>query len=205
MLFRSGEVDFQLATPLLKVDLSRIVSKWVGETEKNLEAVFSEAEESQAVLLFDEAESLYGKRAEVRHGSDRYSNLEVGYLLQRLESFSGLVILASNLREQIDPAFLRRFHVVLHFPAPGPAERARIWRLAFPRAAPLAQNVRLEDLSGLEMSGAAIVSAASIAALLAAEARSETIELQHVMEAVERQYRRDSKILNRAQLKGLRR
>jgi hypothetical protein len=194
----------QLATPLLRVDLSRVVSKWVGETEKNLEAVFSEAEESQAVLLFDEAESLYGKRAEVRHGSDRYSNLEVGYLLQRLESFSGLVILASNLRDQIDPAFLRRFHVVLHFPAPGPDERLRIWRLAFPEAAPLADTVHLEDLTGLEMSGAAIVGAASTAALLAAEARSETIELPHVMEAIERQFRRDSKIINPSQLRGRR-
>lgn len=193
-----------LATPLLRVDLSRIVSKWVGETEKNLEAVFSEAEESQAVLLFDEAESLYGKRAEVRHGTDRYSNLEVGYLLQRLESFSGLVILASNLRDQIDPAFPRRFHVVLHFPAPGPAERIRIWKLAFPEAAPLSESVHLEDLSGLEMSGAAIVGAASTAALLAAEARSETIDLQHVMEAIERQFRRDSKIINPSQLRGRR-
>ena len=190
----------ELATPLLKVDLSRIVSKWVGETEKNLESVFSEAEESQAVLLFDEAESLFGKRGDVRHGTDRYSNLEVGYLLQRLESFSGLVILASNLRDQIDPAFLRRFHVVLHFPAPGPEERAKIWKLAF-KDAPLSESVRLEDLSGLEMSGASIVGAASTAALLAATTRSETIERVHVTEAIERQFRRESRILNPSQLR----
>jgi hypothetical protein len=193
----------QLATPLLKVDLSRVVSKWVGETEKNLESVFAEAEESQAVLFFDEAESLYGKRGEVRHGSDRYSNLEVGYLLQRLESFSGLVILASNLRDQIDSAFLRRFNVVIHFPSPGPAQRASIWKLAFPEPKFLGDSIRLEDLSGLEMSGAAIVGAATTAALLAAEANCDTIELPHVMEAIERQYRRDSKILTPAQLRGL--
>jgi hypothetical protein len=193
----------ELATPLLKVDLSRVVSKWVGETEKNLESVFAEAEESQAVLFFDEAESLYGKRGEVRHGSDRYSNLEVGYLLQRLESYSGLVILASNLRDQIDPAFLRRFNVVIHFPSPGPAQRIAIWRLAFPDPKLLGETVKLEDFSGLEMSGAAIVGAASTAALLAADANSETIELPHVMEAIERQYRRDSKILSPSQIRGL--
>jgi hypothetical protein len=193
-----------LATPLLKVDLSRVVSKWVGETEKNLESVFSEAEESQAVLLFDEADSLYGKRGEIRHGTDRYSNLEVGYLLQRLESFSGLVIVATNLRDQIDSAFLRRFHVVLHFPMPGPEQRRAIWRLAFPPQAPLADDVHLDELAGLTMSGASIVGASVTAALLAADAHDDVIRLDHVVEGIERQYRRDSKILNASQLRGLR-
>jgi len=95
-----------------------VVSKWVGETEKNLEAAFREAEESQAVLFFDEAEALFGRRAEVQHGTDRYANLEVSYLLQRLENSLGLVILASNVKDQIDPAFTRRFQVVMHFAKP---------------------------------------------------------------------------------------
>ena len=106
------------------VDLSRLVSKWIGETEKNLDAVFGEAEASSCVLFFDEADSLFGQRGEVTRGADRYANLEVGYLLQRLERYEGLVILASNLRANLDPAFTRRFHHVVHFPRPAEAGAA---------------------------------------------------------------------------------
>jgi hypothetical protein len=155
---------------LLKVDLSQVVSKWVGETEKNLEQAFRQAEQSQAVLFFDEADALFGKRGEVRHGTDRYANLEVGYLLQRLEGSAALAILASNLRENIDAAFTRRFHFAVNFARPGPAERRRLWRLAFPPEAPLAADVDVEALSRLDMTGAAIASAARTAALLAADA-----------------------------------
>ncbi|MPY43963.1 ATP-binding protein, partial [Streptomyces phyllanthi] len=115
-------VTGMLGLELLKVDLAQIVSKWVGETEKNMEAAFRQAEESHAVLLFDEADSLFGKRGEVKHGTDRYANLEVGYLLQRLEASDGLVILTSNLKDNIDPAFTRRFHFVVHFPRPTATE-----------------------------------------------------------------------------------
>ena len=111
----------QLRMTLLKIDLSRIVSKWVGETEKHLEQAFREGEDSHAILFFDEADALFGKRGEVRHGVDRYANMEVSYLLQRIESYGGLVILASNLRENIDQAFTRRFQIVLNFPRPEPA------------------------------------------------------------------------------------
>ncbi|WP_249027319.1 ATP-binding protein, partial [Amycolatopsis lexingtonensis] len=114
-----------LGLELLKVDLAQVVSKWVGETEKNMEEVFRQAEDSHAVLLFDEADALFGKRGEVKQGTDRYANLEVGYLLQRLEASNGLIILTSNLKENIDPAFTRRFHFVVHFPRPGVAERRR--------------------------------------------------------------------------------
>ena len=112
----------QIGLPMLKVDLARIVSKWVGETEKNLDTVFTEARDSHAVLFFDEAEALFGARADVRHGTDRYANLEVSYLLQRLEDHAGVVILATNLPDKIDRSFIRRFHAVLNFPPP---ERAR--------------------------------------------------------------------------------
>ena len=147
----------RLGLNLVRTDLSRLVSKWVGETEKNLDTAFREAEASNAVLFFDEADALFGKRGEVEHGTDRYANLEVGYLLQRLERFDGLVILATNLRENIDPAFTRRFSIVVHFPRPGRDDRERLWRLAFPPEAPLAGDLDLDALADLDLTGAGIV------------------------------------------------
>ena len=184
-----------IGLPLLKVDLARVVSKWVGETEKNLDTVFREAEESHSVLFFDEADSLFGKRGEVQHGTDRYANLEIGFLLQRLEDYFGLVILASNLKDQIDNAFTRRFHVIVHFPLPRPAERKRIWKLAFPPNAPTEGMLDLDLLMQLDMTGAAIVSAARTAALLAANENSLTISMAHVVNGIARQFRREARIL----------
>jgi SpoVK/Ycf46/Vps4 family AAA+-type ATPase len=189
-----------LGLPLYKVDLARIVSKWVGETEKNLESAFCEAEESHSVLFFDEAEALFGKRAEVQHGTDRYANLEVSFLLQRIETSRGLVILASNVVDQIDPAFIRRFQVVVHFSRPGLPERRRIWQLAFPSAAPLDPELDLDALARLDMTGAAIVSAARTAALLVADSGASTISMAHVIHAVARQFRREARILTPADL-----
>jgi hypothetical protein len=189
-----------LGLPLCKVDLARIVSKWVGETEKNLESAFREAEESHSVLFFDEAEALFGKRAEVQHGTDRYANLEVSYLLQRLESSRGLVILASNVKDQIDSAFVRRFQVVVHFPRPGVPERRRIWQLAFPPNAPLDAELNFETLARLEMTGAAIVSSARTAAMLAADSASATITMAQVIRATARQFRREARVLTPSDL-----
>jgi hypothetical protein len=182
--------------PLFKVDLAQVVSKWVGETEKNLECIFREAEQGSAVLFFDEAEALFGRRGEVQHGTDRYANLEVSYLLQKLEDFDGLVILASNLKDQIDAAFTRRFHVLLHFPRPGDAERLQIWRAAL-AATPLAADVGadLPMLARLDLTGAGIVGAVRTAALLAAGADAPRIEMAHVIEGVARQYRREARVL----------
>lgn len=195
----SAEVIAGLAgTALLKVDLSQVVSKWIGETEKNLEAVFDHAEKSGATLFFDEADALFGKRGEVRHGTDRFANMEVSFLLQRLESFSrGLVILASNLRDEIDPAFSRRFQICLHFPKPDARERARLWELAL-SAAPTAASVRSEELAALELTGGAIVGAARMAALMAATEGSEHIQEKHVVAAVERQYRKEARLMSGA-------
>jgi hypothetical protein len=184
-----------LGLTLLKIDLSQVVSKWVGETEKNLEAAFRQAENSQAVLFFDEADALFGKRGEVKHGMDRYANLEVGFLLQRLEESGALIILASNLKENLDQAFTRRFHYVIHFPRPGADERRRIWRLSFPQEAPLAPDVDLDTLAELDMTGAAIGGAARSAALLAADAASPVITVAHVVAGLNRQYQRDSRLL----------
>ncbi|MEU1662233.1 ATP-binding protein [Streptomyces sparsogenes] len=193
-------VTGMLGLELLKVDLAQVVSKWVGETEKNMETAFRQAEESHAVLLFDEADALFGKRGEVKHGTDRYANLEVGYLLQRLEASDGLVILTSNLKDNIDPAFTRRFHFVVHFPRPSAAERRRLWRLAFPDEAPLAPDVDLDALARLDMTGAAITAAARTAALAAADAGSTVIGMRHVVRGVARQFQREARLLRPTEL-----
>lgn len=140
---------------LMVVDLSRLVSKWIGETEKHLDTVFGEAEASNCVLFFDEADSIFGQRGEVTRGADRYANLEVGYLLQRLERFEGLVILASNLRANLDPAFTRRFHHVAHFPRPAEPERRRLWEVALGPLVELAEPVDIGCLAGLDLTGPA--------------------------------------------------
>lgn len=189
-----------LGLKLLKIDLAQVVSKWVGETEKNLESAFQQAENSRAVLFFDEADALFGKRGDVKQGMDRYANLEVGFLLQRLEQSDSLVILASNLKQNIDPAFTRRFHYIVQFPRPGLEERRRIWRVSFPPEAPLASDVDLDTLAELDMTGAAIVGAARNAALLAADAASPVITAADVVGGVSRQYQRDSRLLR---LEGL--
>ncbi|VVJ18067.1 ATPase [Amycolatopsis camponoti] len=193
-------VTGMLGLELLKVDLAQVVSKWVGETEKNMEEVFRQAEESHAVLLFDEADALFGKRGEVKQGTDRYANLEVGYLLQRLEASDGLIILTSNLKENIDPAFTRRFHFVVHFPRPGLAERRRLWELAFPPEAPLDPEVDVEVLCRLDMTGAGIASAARTAALSAADSVSSSIGMRHVVRGVSRQFQREARLFRPAEL-----
>jgi hypothetical protein len=193
-------VTGMLGLELLKVDLAQVVSKWVGETEKNMEEVFRQAEDSHAVLLFDEADALFGKRGEVKQGTDRYANLEVGYLLQRLEASDGLIILTSNLKENIDAAFTRRFHFVVHFPRPSLAERRRLWQLAFPPEAPLATDLDLDALCRLDMTGAGITSAARTAALAAADSACESISMRHVVRGVTRQFQREARLFRPAEL-----
>ena len=190
----------ELQMPLLRIELSRVVSKWVGETEKNLEAAFVEAEDGQAVLLFDEADALFGKRGEVESGVDRYANLEVSYLLQRLDDHGGLVLLASNLKDNIDSAFTRRFQSILHFPRPERPERLRIWQMAFPREAPVDLSIDFEALASLDMTGAGIVGAARTAALFAAEDGTGAISKSHVVRAIARQFRREARLLTPVEL-----
>jgi ATPase family protein associated with various cellular activities (AAA)/winged helix domain-containing protein len=190
----------ELDLPLLKIDLAQLVSKWVGETEKNIDAAFREAEACHAILFFDEADTLFGKRGEIQQGSDRYAALEVGFLLQRVESFGGLAVLASNLRDEIDPAFIRRFHVLLHFPRPQIAERLRLWARAFPPDAPLHSAVDLTALAHIDLTGAGIVAAGHTAALIAADAGSEYITQEHLGAAIARQFHREARILAPADL-----
>ncbi len=190
----------RLSAPLLKVNLGQTVSKWIGETEKNLDEAFEEAEASHAVLFLDEADALCGKRGEVRHGSDRYANTEVCHLLQRLEDYEGLVVLASNLKENLDPAFLRRLHVVIHFPRPAEPERRRLWDLAFPPQAPVDPRLNRDLLARLDMTGAGILGAARTAALLAADRKDACIGMAHVVQGVVRQYGREGRMLSPTEL-----
>jgi ATPase family associated with various cellular activities (AAA) len=184
-----------LGLTLLKIDLSQVISKWVGETEKNLEAAFRQAEDSQVVLFFDEADALFGKRGEVRHGTDRYANFEVSFLLQRLERSEALIILASNLKENLDKAFTRRFHYVIHFPRPEASERERMWRLAFPPDVPVAGTIDFSALAILDMTGASISGAARSAVLLAAESPFTEISMTQIVHGISRQYQREGRLL----------
>ncbi len=128
----------ELGLDLYKIDLSTVVSKYIGETEKNLARIFSEAETSNAILFFDEADALFGKRSEVRDAHDRYANIEISYLLQRMEEYDGMVILATNLRKNLDDAFVRRMHFTVEFPFPDEAHRRRIWQKIWPAETPRA-------------------------------------------------------------------
>src|SRR5581483_672071 len=134
-------IAHELGLDLYQIDLSRVVSKYVGETEKNLDRVFAEAETSNAILFFDEADALFGKRSEVKDAHDRYANIEVSYLLQKLEEHDGAVILASNLSKNIDDAFARRMHYVVDFPLPDESLRLRLWQGMFAPEAPLSTDV----------------------------------------------------------------
>jgi ATP-dependent 26S proteasome regulatory subunit len=179
-----------LGLDLFKLDLSSVVSKYIGETEKNLERIFEAAAAGNAVLFFDEADSLFGKRSEVKDARDRYANIEVSYLLQRLEAHDGLVVLATNFEKNVDEAFLRRIHVRIEFAIPGVDERARIWRQSFPPGAPLAADVEVDWLADrFEISGGAIRNAALNAGFFAA-AQDTEITMRAVVTGLAREYRK---------------
>ena len=167
----AGVVARQLGRELFRVDLSQVVSKYIGETEKNLGRVFDAAADISAVLFFDEADALFGKRSEVKDAHDRHANVEVGYLLQKMEEYEGLAILATNLRRNLDPAFFRRLNVVIEFPFPDEAQRLDLWRRMFPPQAPLASDVNFALLAReLRLSGGHLRNIALAAASLAAAA-----------------------------------
>ncbi|QIG49840.1 AAA family ATPase [Nordella sp. HKS 07] len=171
---------------LFRVDLSRIVSKYIGETEKNLRAVFDAAETSGAVLFFDEADALFGKRSEVKDSHDRYANIEVSYLLQRMESYSGLAILATNMKNYFDPSFMRRIRYVIDIPFPDAEARRKIWRKAFPPELPCAA-LDFDMLARLDIAGGNISVIAINAAFLAA-ADGTPLGMQHIARAARAEY-----------------
>jgi hypothetical protein len=154
---------------LYRIDLSAVVSKYIGETEKNLRRLFDAAEDGGAMLFFDEADALFGKRSEVKDSHDRYANIEINYLLQRMESYGGLAILATNMKSALDPAFLRRLRFVVNFPFPSLSERKAMWQKVFPLHTPLA-NLDFDRLARLNLTGGHIANIALNAAFMAAQA-----------------------------------
>ena len=156
-----------LRLSLYRIDLSAVVSKYIGETEKNLRRVFDAAEDGGALLYLDEADALFGKRSEVKDSHDRYANLEINYLLQRMEAYPGVAILATNMRTNLDPAFVRRLRFVVIFPPPKLAARRRIWEKAFPQEAPVGK-LDFDRLASMEATGGTIRDIALHAAFLAA-------------------------------------
>jgi AAA+ superfamily predicted ATPase len=191
----AGIIAAELGLDLYKIDLSTVISKYIGETEKNLSRVFEEAETSNAILFFDEADALFGKRSEVRDSHDRYANVEVGYLLQRMEEYEGVAILATNLRKNMDDAFVRRLHFTVDFPFPDEEDRHRIWEGIWPQDTPLDATIDLDLLaSRYEIAGGNIKNIAVAAAFLAAD-EGEVVRMSHVIQATLREYQKTGKLL----------
>ncbi len=186
----------ELGLDLYKIDLSQVVSKYIGETEKNLDRIFTAAENANAILFFDEADALFGKRSEVRDSHDRYANIEISYLLQKMEQYAGLAILATNLRQNMDDAFTRRLHFVIEFPFPDEAQRLQIWRLHFPREAPREASIDFNLLARqFRLSGGNIKNIVVGAAFLAA-ADGGQIGMAHLLQATRREYQKMGKVLS---------
>lgn len=181
----------ELKLNLYRIDLSQVVSKYIGETEKNLRRLFDAAEDGGAILFFDEADSLFGKRSEVKDSHDRYANIEVSYLLQRMESFGGLAILATNMKSALDPAFLRRLRFAVDFPHPGPEDRKKIWQKVFPKETKK-EELDYERLARLNLTGGGIHNAALNAAFLAANAGTP-VTMQLVLDAARTEFRKQDK------------
>ncbi|MFZ4573653.1 MAG: ATP-binding protein [Phycisphaerales bacterium] len=180
--------------PVYRIDLSMVVSKYIGETEKNLSRVFAEAERRGWILFFDEADALFGKRTSVDDAHDRYANQEVSYLLQRIEQFEGIVILASNLKSNIDDAFLRRFHSVIAFPLPKAPERLRLWRESLPAHAALEPKLNLERLAEQhEITGGTIINVARYACLRAIAKRHGVLALADLEEGLRRELQKEGR------------
>jgi hypothetical protein len=190
----------ELGLDLYRIDLSSVVSKYIGETEKNLRRVFDAAEESGAVLLFDEADALFGKRSEVKDSHDRYANIEVSYLLQRMEAYRGLAILTTNMKSALDAAFLRRLRFIVQFPFPDAPQRAAIWQRVFPATAPI-DGIDPLQLAKMRIAGGNIRNIAMNAAFLAADA-AEPVRMCHVLAAARSEYAKLERPLSAAEFEG---
>ncbi|MBW4505774.1 MAG: ATP-binding protein [Scytonematopsis contorta HA4267-MV1] len=189
-----------LKLDLYRIDLSAVVSKYIGETEKNLGRVFDAAEMGGVILLFDEADALFGKRSDVKDSHDRYANMEVAYLLQRMETYPGLAILTTNLKNSIDQAFLRRIRFIVQFPFPDANQRAEIWRRVFPARTPK-EGVDEVKLAKLSVAGGNIRNIALNAAFIAAQAR-ESVRMEHILQAAKNEYAKMERPLTDTEVKG---
>jgi hypothetical protein len=190
----------ELRLDLYRIDLASTVSKYIGETEKNLRRLFDAAEDSGAILLFDEADALFGRRSEIKDSHDRYANIEVSYLLQRIEAYRGLAILTTNLEAALDPAFQRRLRFTVQFPFPDPAQRERIWRGVFPAATPL-DNIDPVRLARLNVAGGSIRNIALHAAFLAAELRT-SVGMSHLLRAARSEAAKRDRPFSEAETRG---
>ncbi|OKH31286.1 AAA family ATPase [[Phormidium ambiguum] IAM M-71] len=190
----------ELQLDLYKIDLSQVVSKYIGETEKNLNRIFNAAATSNAILLFDEADSLFGKRTEVKESRDRYANIEVGYLLQKMEEYEGIAILTTNVRGNIDDAFVRRLRFIVEFPLPSEKQRRQIWEKIWPNTTPRSSDLDLDFLARkFEIGGASIRNIALAAAFLAAD-EGIPVNMSHLIRALRREYQKMGKILMEEEL-----
>jgi hypothetical protein len=190
----AGVLAQEAGLDLWRIDLSRVVSKWIGETEKHLDRIFGQASDGNVILFFDEADAMFGKRSDVKDAHDRYANIEVAYLLQRLESYEGVAILATNLSRNIDPAFSRRLHSVIDFPLPDPPLRERLWRAALPESAPLADDIDFGFLARQYDFAGGDISVAALDAAFAAAADAAQIDMRRVLQAVARQLLKQGKV-----------
>ena len=196
----AGVLANELKLDLYKIELSSVVGKYVGETEKSLQRIFDAAESGGVILLFDEADSIFGKRSEVKDSKDRYANLEVSYLLQRMESYSGLAILTTNLQSNLDSAFLRRLRFVTQFSFPDAAHREKIWQRIFPSNTPT-QGLDFKKLAQLNTAGGNIRIIALNAAFVAADA-GEAVQMKHILEATQTEYEKLGKSLTSVEVAG---
>jgi Cdc6-like AAA superfamily ATPase len=179
-----------------RIDLSRVVSKYIGETEKNLSTLFDKAENKNWILFFDEADALFGKRTDIRDAHDKYANQEVAYLLQRIEVYNGLVILATNQRGNIDDAFIRRFQAIIHFPMPGPNERETIWRKAFPLQLEIDPGINWHQIATrYELTGAGIINVAHYCAVEVLASKVYHMSLSQLESAITREYIKEGKVV----------
>jgi hypothetical protein len=191
----AGIIAGALGLDLYKIDLATVVSKYIGETEKNLARIFTEAENSNTILFFDEADALFGKRSEVKDAHDRYANLEVAYLLQRMEEYAGVTILATNLRKNMDEAFVRRMHFIVEFPFPGERDRRRIWEGVWPATTPRDPALDLDFMARrIEIAGGNIRNVALATAFLAA-ADGGVVTMDHLLHATRREYQKMGKVV----------
>jgi len=179
--------------PVFRIDLSQVVSKYIGETEKNLEKIFNQAENKEWILLFDEADALFGKRTSTKSSNDRYANQEVSYLLQRVERFNGLVILTSNFKNNIDDAFLRRFNLIVKFSKPSREERIKLWTNANPKGVTVDENTIQLLATNYELTGAQIVSSIMHAALLAIESDKKELSKEHLLAGVKAEFDKEER------------
>lgn len=184
----------QFGMDVYRIDLSQIVSKFIGETEKNLEQVFKMAETKNWILFFDEADALFGKRTNVQSAHDKYANQEVSYLLQRVEDYPGLMILASNFKNNLDDAFIRRFQAVVHFPMPNAVERLSLWNKSMPDSIHKDNSINLDELAkNYELSGASILNAVQFAALQSYHRNDGKLYHQDLIEGIKKEFLKEEK------------